>query len=91
MYLLTNGIEYKLISEIVRLDKNNPAASTFPLGPLSPHVRSLTHSRPPGLEEVYIERQRGQTATWLVPSSPSPPSWSDSHNSGTVLYDDPSL
>lgn len=42
MYLLTNGIEYKLISEIVRLDKNNPAASTFPLGPLSPHVRSLT-------------------------------------------------
>lgn len=42
MYLLTNGIEYKLISEIVRLDKNNPAASTFPLGSLSPHVRSLT-------------------------------------------------
>ena len=29
MYLLTNGIEYKLISEIMRLDKNNLVASAW--------------------------------------------------------------
>ena len=80
MHLLTNGIEYKLISEIMRLDKNNLVASIFPLGPLSPCVRILTTH----LEIQCGEALRGPRRAQLS-SSPTKALIMDNHTESPRL------